>query len=70
MNLEQVYQMESNLLTMEQQFELRAKAALVKNISRAELEALFIEVYRQKMAQANLFQGLMNPPEFTLEQMG
>ena len=62
--------MDSKLLTMEQQFELRAKAAMVKHIGRAELEALFIEVYRQKMAQANLFQGLMNPPEFNLEQMG
>ena len=47
------------LLSMEQQFALRKYQAQVKDVSRAELEDLFLEVMRQKMAQENVFKDLM-----------
>jgi hypothetical protein len=49
----------SQLLTMEQQFALRKYQAQVKDVPREELEDLFLEVMRQKMAQENLFKDLM-----------
>jgi hypothetical protein len=49
----------STLLTMEQQFALRKYQAQVKEVSREELEALFLEVMRQKLAQENLFRDMM-----------
>lgn len=47
------------LLSMEQQFTLRKYQAQVKDVSRDELEDLFLEVMRQKMAQENVFKDLM-----------
>ncbi|NJN30838.1 MAG: photosystem I reaction center subunit XII [Synechococcales cyanobacterium RM1_1_8] len=47
------------LLSMEQQFTLRKYQAQVKGVSREELEDLFLEVMRQKMAQENVFKDLM-----------
>lgn len=47
------------LLSMEQQFTLRKYQAQVKDVSREELEDLFLEVMRQKMAQENVFKDLM-----------
>ena len=51
---------QSNLpLSMEQQFNLRKYQDQVKTVSREELEDLFLEIMRQKMAQENLFKDLM-----------
>ncbi len=47
------------LLSMEQQFSLRKYKEQVKGVSREELEDLFVEVMRQKMAQENVFKDLM-----------
>lgn len=47
------------LLTMEQQFALRKYAQHAKHIPREDLEKLFVEIIRQKMAQGNLFNRLM-----------
>ena len=47
------------LLSMEQQFTLRKYQAQVRDVSREELEDLFLEVMRQKMAQENVFKDLM-----------
>ena len=52
-----------SLLTMEQQFTLRAYQGQIKSISREELEDLFLEVVRQKMAQENVFRDLMRGGE-------
>ena len=49
----------STLLTMEQQFALRKYQAMIKEASKEELEALCLEVIRQKMAQENIFKDLM-----------
>ncbi len=46
-------------LSMEQEFSLRKYQAQVKGVSREELEDLFIEIVRQKMAQENLFRDMM-----------
>ena len=48
-----------SLLSMEQQFTLRKYAEQIKNVSRNELEDLFLEAMRQKMAQENVFKRLM-----------
>jgi hypothetical protein len=48
-----------SLLSVEQEFSLRKYQDQVKDVSREELEGLFIEIIRQKMAQENLFRGLM-----------
>jgi len=50
---------QTQLLTMEQQFTLSKYRAQIKEISREELEDLFLEVMRQKMAQENLFRDIM-----------
>lgn len=50
---------QTQLLTMEQQFTLRKYQAQVKDVSREELEDLFLEVMRQKLAQENLFRDMM-----------
>lgn len=51
---------QSNLpLSVEQQFNLRKYQDQVKTVSREELEDLFLEIMRQKMAQENLFKDLM-----------
>lgn len=47
------------LLSFEQEFNLRKYQDQVKDVSREELEDLFIEIIRQKMAQENLFRDLM-----------
>ncbi len=47
------------LLSMEQQFSLRKYKEQVKGVSREELEDLFVEVMRQKMAQENVFKDLI-----------
>ncbi|NJR67302.1 MAG: photosystem I reaction center subunit XII [Synechococcales cyanobacterium CRU_2_2] len=47
------------LLSFEQEFSLRKYQDQVKDVSREELEDLFIEIIRQKMAQENLFRDLM-----------
>ncbi|NEO83703.1 MAG: photosystem I reaction center subunit XII [Spirulina sp. SIO3F2] len=46
-------------LSMEQQFALRKYAQHAKHVPREELEGLFVEIIRQKMAQENLFKRLM-----------
>ena len=52
-------QSNSKLLSMEQQFNLRKYQDQVKDVSREELEDLFMEVMRQKMAQENVFRDIM-----------
>lgn len=47
-----------NSLSLEQQFSLRKYQEHVKGVSREELEDLFIEIVRQKMAQENLFRDM------------
>ena len=47
------------LLSMEQKFNLRKYKDQVKGVSREELEDLFVEMVRQKMAQENLFRDIM-----------
>ncbi len=49
----------ANLLSMEQQFSLRKYQEQVRGVSREELEDLFLEVMRQKMAQENVFRDIM-----------
>lgn len=49
-------------LSMEQQFSLRKYEQQAKNIPREELENLFVEVIRQKMAQENLFRKMIQMP--------
>ncbi|MEM8637771.1 MAG: NblA/ycf18 family protein [Cyanobacteria bacterium P01_G01_bin.54] len=50
----------SNLpLSMEQQFALRKYADQARHVPREELEDLFVEILRQKMAQENVFKRLM-----------
>lgn len=49
----------TKLLSMEQQFSLRKYKEQVKGVSREELEDLFLEVIRQKMAQENVFRDMM-----------
>ena len=51
--------MTQSLLSMEQQFTLRTYQGQIKSISREELEDLFLEIVRQKMAQENVFKRLM-----------
>ncbi len=46
-------------LTLEQQFDLQKYQQLARDISRDELEKLFIQVIRLKMAQENLSKGLI-----------
>ena len=46
-------------LSMEQQFDLRKYQQLVQDIPRHELEKLFIQVVRLKMAQENLAKGVI-----------
>lgn len=48
-----------SLLSVEQEFSLRKYQDQVKGVSREELEDLFLEVIRQKMAQENLFRDMM-----------
>ncbi len=48
-----------SLLSVEQEFSLRKYQDQVKGVSREELEDLFLEIIRQKMAQENLFRDLM-----------
>jgi hypothetical protein len=50
---------QTELLTMEQQFTLKAYEGMIQKVSRAELEELYLEVMRQKMAQENIFKDLM-----------
>jgi hypothetical protein len=50
---------QTELLTIEQQFTLKAYEGMIQKVPRAELEALYIEVMRQKMAQENIFKDLM-----------
>lgn len=49
-------------LSMEQQFSLRKYEQQAKNIPREELENLFVEIIRQKMAQENLFKKMIHMP--------
>jgi hypothetical protein len=49
----------TKLLSMEQQFNLRKYKEQVKGVPREELEDLFLEVMRQKMAQENVFRDIM-----------
>lgn len=49
-------------LSMEQQFSLRKYEQQAKNIPREELENLFVEIIRQKMAQENLFKKMIQMP--------
>jgi rubrerythrin len=51
-------QQESSL-SLEQQFSLRKYEQQAKLVSRDELEDLFIEVIRQKMAQENVFKKML-----------
>ena len=51
--------MTQSLLSMEQQFALQRYGLQIQDISRNELEELFLEVMRQKMAQENVFKRLM-----------
>lgn len=44
---------------MEQQFALRKYEEHAKHVPREELENLFIEIIRQKMAQENIFKRLV-----------
>ena len=46
-------------LSIEQQFDLHKYEQLIKNIPRHELENLFIQVIRLKMAQENLAKGVI-----------
>ena len=46
-------------LSLEQQFDLRKYQQLVKGIPRPELEKLFIQIIRLKMAQENLAKGVI-----------
>lgn len=48
-----------SMLSLEQQFSLRKYQEQVKSVSREELEDLFIEVVRQKMAQEKLFRDML-----------
>lgn len=48
----------NSLLTLEQQFALVRYGEAAKQASREELEALVLEIARQKMAQENLFKQL------------
>lgn len=57
------------LLSMEQQFTLRKYATQIKTVTREELEDLFLEVMRQKMAQENLFRDLMRTGEGSFPRM-
>ncbi|MGB3236946.1 MAG: hypothetical protein WBB29_01540 [Geitlerinemataceae cyanobacterium] len=50
-------------LSMEQQFSLRKYEQQAKNIPREELENLFVEIIRQKMAQENLFKKMIQMPQ-------
>ena len=50
---------QTQLLTLDQQFTLRKYQGQIKEIPREELEDLFLEVMRQKMAQENIFKDLM-----------
>jgi hypothetical protein len=50
---------ETQLLTLEQQFNLRKYQEEIGRVPREQLEELFIEILRQKYAQLNLFQDLM-----------
>jgi rubrerythrin len=49
-------------LSIEQQFSLRKYEQQAKNIPREELENLFVEIIRQKMAQENLFKKMIQMP--------
>ena len=46
-------------LSLEQQFDLHKYKQLVKYIPRPELEDLFIQIVRLKMAQENLTKGVI-----------
>jgi rubrerythrin len=46
-------------LSLEQQFSLRKYEQQAKLVSRDELEDLFVEVIRQKMAQENVFKKMI-----------
>ena len=46
-------------LSLEQKFDLHKYKQLVKDIPRPELENLFIQVIRLKMAQENLAKGVI-----------
>ena len=46
-------------LSLEQMFSLRKYQEQLRDISRDELEELFIEIVRQKMAQENLFRDML-----------
>ena len=46
-------------LSLEQQFDLHMYQQLVKELPRHELESLFIEIIRLKMAQENLAKGVI-----------
>ena len=46
-------------LTIEQQFDLKKYQQIVKEIPRHELEKIFIQVIRLKMAQENLAKGVI-----------
>ena len=46
-------------LSLEQQFDLQKYQQLVKDIPRPELENLFIQIIRLKMAQENLAKGVI-----------
>lgn len=54
--------MQPDLLTLEQQFLLHSFRPQIQAMPREELEALLIEIMRQKMAQANLFINLTGRP--------
>jgi rubrerythrin len=49
-------------LSLEQQFSLRKYEQHAKKIPREELENLFVEIIRQKMAQENLFKKMVQMP--------
>lgn len=49
----------TQLLTMEQEFSLQKYKQQVKGVPRDELEDLFLEIMRQKMAQENVFRDIM-----------
>ena len=46
-------------LSLEQQFDLHKYQQLIKDIPRPELEKLFIQIIRLKMAQENLAKGVI-----------
>lgn len=50
-------------LSLEQQFSLRKYEEQAKKIPREELENLFVEIIRQKMAQENLFKKMVQMPQ-------